>query len=86
MEWNRENITLKGERWGSIAFTNNNESNVYIIGGVNGNQDNMERISGDDNELVTLEREIRLTLELEKIIKDGSIVYLDYLIVPFYQF
>ena len=59
MEWNRDNITLKGERWGSIAFTNNNDSDVYIIGGVNGNQDNMESISGKDNQLVILEREIR---------------------------
>ena len=41
-------------KMGVIAFTNNNESNVYIIGGVNGNQDNIERISGEDNQLVIL--------------------------------
>ena len=79
MEWNRENITLKGERWGSIVFTNNNDSTVYIIGGVNGNQGNMERINGEDNQLVTVEREIRYaslcwwgaTSSLKKMIKDG---------------
>ena len=60
MEWNRDNITLRGERWGSIVFVNNNNGIVYIIGGVNGNQEHMEVIGGsDDSQLVYLEREIR---------------------------
>ena len=60
MEWNRDNITLNGERWGSIVFVNNDDSKVYIIGGVNGNQEHMEIIDGgDDSQLVYLEREIR---------------------------
>ena len=48
------NIYSKRRKMGVIASTNNNESNVYIIGGVNGNQDNIERISGEDNQLVIL--------------------------------
>ena len=52
------NIYSKRRKMGVIAFTNNNESNVYIIGGVNGNQDNIERISGEDNQLVTLVKSV----------------------------
>ena len=40
-------IYSKMRKMGVIAFTNNNESNAYIIGGVDGNQDNIERISSE---------------------------------------